>query len=103
MIEFLENTATSDCAGGSWHEVTGRRFHVAISKDEDGRFSVIALNLPGVGSSGDDADDAMESFREAARAAVESYQATDTPIPWKQTTSNDTPPGANHKWIIIDV
>lgn len=102
MTEILENTAVPG-SSGSWNEATGRKFHIAISKDEDGRYSVIALNLPGVGSSGDTPEEAMTGFEEAARGAVASYEAAGDPIPWKLTNSKDIPAGADHKWIILHV
>ena len=66
--------------------------------------SVIALNLPGVGSMGDTEEEALANFREAAKGVLESYTESGEKIPWKPSCgSDDIPAGATHKWIIVNV
>ena len=86
-----------------WKAAKAFRFHVAICKEDDGTYSAIALNLPGVGSCGDDPEVAMENFKEAAYGAVEAYLEAEDEIPWTESSADDIPPGATHKWIIVDV
>jgi len=77
-----------------------RRFHVLITKEDEGGFSVTALNLPGTGSCGDTINEAMENFKEAARAVLEVYGDD---IPWVDSREAEIPFGSEHKWIIVDV
>jgi len=104
MSQVLENKAVSmNVPSGDWHETKGRRFHVAVTREDDGTYSVIALNLPGVGSCGDTPEEALANFEEATRGVIESYESANEAILWKETSSKDIPPGALHKWIIVHV
>jgi predicted RNase H-like HicB family nuclease len=75
------------------------RFHVLVTRDENGTYSAVALNLPGVGSCGDTEAEAIENFKEAAIGAVESYKDDREEIPWKDTSSESVPFGA--RWIVV--
>jgi predicted RNase H-like HicB family nuclease len=102
MTQILENTALKgDC--GKWGKTKGRKFHIAITRDEDGAYSVVALNLPGVGSCGATPEQALKNFKEAAQGTVESYEEAGEEIPWKNVANDDIPFGAERKWIIVDV
>ena len=103
MAQILENRAFNGDNIGTCQKSKGRQFHIAIVKEEEGGYSVAALNLPGVGSCGDTPEEALENFQEAARGAVESYEEAGEEIPWKETTAKDIPSGADHKWIIVYV
>jgi predicted RNase H-like HicB family nuclease len=78
------------------------RLHVAITADDEGGYSAIALNLPGVGSSADTEDGALENIKEAFRGALESYAASNMEIPWRETLAEQIPPGAKQRWIVVN-
>jgi len=104
--EFVSvNTAGKvDVSGAGWTQAKYFRFHVLITKEDDGALSVIALNLPGVGSMGDTEEEALANFREAAKGVLESYTESGEKIPWKPSCgSDDIPVGATYKWIIVNV
>jgi len=96
------------CAnGGSQYKVgetlfdpRSYRCHLAILKDEDGRFSVIVLNLPGAGSCGDTEDEAVHNAREAVTGVIESYIEDGEEIPWK--TEYSIPEDSKLKWILVN-
>ena len=78
-----------------------RRFHLLVSQDEDGVFSAVVLNLPGVGSCGDSAEEAVENAKEAIAGALESFEADHEAIPWRDSASIDIPAEAQEKWITL--
>lgn len=102
---ILTNTNTASLSiEDYWTEVKSYRFHILILKEDDGTFSIIALNLPGVGSIGDTEDEALANFQEAALGAFESYAASGDKIPWKSTPGDDDiPVGARRQWILVHV
>jgi predicted RNase H-like HicB family nuclease len=73
------------------------RCHVAIIKEDDGAFSAIVLNLPGVASCGDSEDEATANVREAVAETIASYN--DSEIPWE--TEYGIPEGVKTKWILV--
>lgn len=79
------------------------KIHLLVTKDEDERFSAIALNLPGAGSSGDTEEEAEKNARDAIRATIKSYLDDEAEIPWRDTQSNDIPSSAKLKLILVDV
>jgi predicted RNase H-like HicB family nuclease len=98
-----QNTARTEYPDGNeWRESKAYRFHLLITKDDEDTFSVVVLNLPGVGTCGETEEDAMESVKEAICGAVEEYRAAGMTIPWKDTSHEEIPPGAKQKWIILD-
>lgn len=98
------NTSKWDVSVLDWIEAKAYRFHVAIIKEEEGDFSIVALNLPGLGSIGDTEEECLENFREAAAAMIESYTDSGEAIPWKRTTAEDIPDDAKTvKWIVVNV
>lgn len=102
-IEYV-NAYEADVSIEEWTEAKSYRFHVALIKEDDGTFSIIALNLPGTGSIGDTEEEALANFREAATGVLESYADSSEPIPWKSTDNGDIPDDAKwHKWIIVRV
>ncbi|MBI1903337.1 MAG: type II toxin-antitoxin system HicB family antitoxin [Planctomycetes bacterium] len=76
---------------------------MAIVREDDGRVSVIVLNLPGVGSCGDTEDEAIANAREAIRATLETYIEDKEEIPWVDSNSASVPDGAKLKWILVNV
>ena len=94
----MSRTLTPEAA---WSEPKAFKVHVRITKDEDGTYSAIALNLPGAGSCGDTEEEAMQNFLEAVRGVLESYGASGQEIPWKEAVGQDIPSGAIQKWILV--
>ena len=80
----------------------GYRLHLLITKESDGSFSAVVLNLPGTGSCGDTEEMATENAKEAARGVLEVYEQGGEEIPWTNTYSADIPAGSKQKWIILD-
>ena len=76
------------------------RCHFVILKDEEGGFSVLALNLPGIGSSGETEEEALANAKEAVGGAIESYLADGVEIPW--IANYEVPEGAKSKWVLVD-
>ena|SRR5437660_3231024 len=85
-----------------WQERDAYRFRIAITKDEEGVFSAVVLNLPGIGSCGNTELETMENVKEAIRGALEEYESSGGSIPWKDESSIEIPIGAKQKWIILD-
>ena len=101
MIANWENTATTMKLTG-WKECKAYRFRILTIAEDDGSFSAVVLNLPGIGSCGDTEEEAMENAKEAIRSALESYAASNDPIPWKDACSVKSSSWANAKWITLD-
>ena len=74
---------------------------VVVIPEDDGTYSAIAKDLPGVASQGDSLDEALVNIREAFIGAVEDYQALSRSIPWILGDC-EVPPGAFERWILID-
>jgi predicted RNase H-like HicB family nuclease len=53
-----------------------------IADEEEGGYTVVARNLPGVVSEGDDLESATENIKDAFREMVLSYQESKEDIPW---------------------
>ena len=53
-----------------------------ILDEEEGGYTVVARNLPGVVSEGDDLESATENIKDAFREMVLSYQNGKEEIPW---------------------
>ena len=99
----IENDAlTQKMSGSNWKLAQGHRVHLLISKDEEGGFSAVALNLPGAGSCGETEVEAVSNAKEAIRGVLESYKASGGTVPWKDTSSEEIPAGTKQKWIILD-
>lgn len=98
----FENTALTEIPSGTWHESKAYRIHLLITKDEEGTYSVVALNLPGAGSCGDTEEEAVENAKEAIRGVLESYESSGKDIPWQDSSSAVIPFGAIQKWVIVN-
>jgi predicted RNase H-like HicB family nuclease len=100
---ICENKAvTCNIPAATWLPSKSHRFHVLTTKDDDGIYSAVALNLPGVGSCGDTEEEAMANLREAIAGALQTYAAIGEAVPWKDTTSEEIPFGAEQKWIMVN-
>jgi antitoxin HicB len=73
--------------------------HLLIIPEEDGKYSAVALNLPGSGSCGDTKAEAIENAKEAVKGVLESYKESGEPIPWKNTADDETP--GEKEWITV--
>ena len=83
--------------------VRSYRCHIQLEKEEDGTYSAIALNLPGAGSCGDSADEAIANACEAIIGAIQSYLEAGDEIPWEDSLAADIPDSVEHKWILVHV
>lgn len=103
VTELTSHSITYDVSPPSYDPRTVR-VHIAILREADGAFSVIALNLPGAGSCGDTEEEAIENTREAVRGVVHSHMDDSEEIPWLDTSDYDSiPDGAKLKWILVHV
>ena len=104
MNAVLSNkqNVTYDIAKAVYHP-RAFRCHLAITADGDGICSAVALNLPGVGSSGAFESEAIANAREAATGVIESCLDEGEQIPWVDETTYEIPDGANQKWILVNV
>lgn len=80
----------------------GYRCHVALVTEDEGDVSAVVLNLPGVGSCGDNDAEALSNVREAIAATLASYAADKAPVPWLEPDSYPIPVNARHEWISVD-
>jgi predicted RNase H-like HicB family nuclease len=76
--------------------------HMCLIAEEDGGYSAIVLNLPGVGSCGDSKGEAIENAREAIAGAIESYREMGEKIPWVNSLRSEIPDCAEQRWILVD-
>jgi len=99
--EIWDNrTESSVVPTGTWAERKAYRLHMLITRDEDGVYSAVTLNLPGVGSCGETEQEAMANAKDAIREALASYEGEE--IPWRDSSSDEIPFGAKQKWIIVN-
>ncbi len=90
-----------DVGETKWNPET-YRCHLAITRDDDGRFSAVVLNLPGAGSCGDTKEEAVANAREAVLGVIQSYLEDGLPIPWLDSTKYAIEDGAEQKWILVN-
>lgn len=98
---WLNEAITKFVRSDEWKTTKGFRIHLLITKDDEGVYSAVALNLPGVGSCGDTEEEAVQNAKIAAQGTLESYAADGEKIPWKDTSDAAIPFGAEQKWIIV--
>lgn len=77
------------------------RCHVALVVEEEGGFSAVVLNLPGVGSCGETEQETLLNVCEAAQAVIESYLTDEQEIPW--INDYKIPWCLKTKWINVQV
>jgi predicted RNase H-like HicB family nuclease len=78
------------------------RCHVCVTRDEDGAFSAVVLNLPGCGSCGDTQEEALDNVREAILGVIESHIEAGEEIPWVDSMQSKIPKGAYAIWIVVN-
>ena len=99
----LENTNAPQMSYDlTWVSPNAYRCHICTTREDDGTFSTIVLNLPGCGSCGDTEEEAIANAREAIRGVIESYLAADEEIPWQDRESGEISQGASQKWILVN-
>ena len=67
-----------------WRAVNYYTLYLAVTHEEDGRWSATAKNLPGCGSCGDTREEAIANAKEAAEAVIAAYGESGEPAPWKR-------------------
>lgn len=77
------------------------RCHLLLIAEDEGDWSAVVLNLPGVGSCGATEAEAVENVKEAVLGAMESYQAAGEDIPWTDSSNSPIPDRAKQKWILV--
>lgn len=74
---------------------------VRLCPEEEGGFSVFALNLPGAASQGETEEEALANIREACTGAIKSYMDRDGKIPWEEVEVEDYI-GAKEFWVVVN-
>lgn len=98
-IESQDATTARPAPDGNWQQEYLIDFLIAC--DDDGIYSAVALNLPGAGSCGDTAEEALENGQEAVRAVIESYVANGRAIPWREATTEALPADAVQQRVYV--
>jgi predicted RNase H-like HicB family nuclease len=62
-----------------------RKCSVYLIPEEEGGFSVISTDLPGVASQGETEEDALANIREAYMSAIRCYEEDGGSVPWLKT------------------
>lgn len=98
------NDEKVDCEFSDYRESPKYRCHVAITKDADDLYSAIVLNLPGAGTSGSSAEEALSRVPEAVRGVIAAYRERGREIPWLETSDykSEIPNDCEQKWILVD-
>jgi predicted RNase H-like HicB family nuclease len=99
-IKFVIGAFTPQTLLDEW-AVESFRCHVAITTEEEGDYSAIVLNLPGVGGCGDTVGEALAELKDAVKAAIASYRKSGEPIPWCDEAASDIPNGADLRWVVV--
>lgn len=103
ISEKLENNAVTFLVpGDDWRQEKAYRIHLLVTKDDEDTYSAIALNLPGAGSCGATGEEAIANAKEAVREVLKTYEEDGKVIPWKDSTRECIPFGAEQKWIILN-
>jgi predicted RNase H-like HicB family nuclease len=100
---WKNETGGAVATSSEWRRPLAYRLHILITKDKDGTYSAVVLNLPGVGSCGDTEEEAMENVKEAVHGVLESYKEAGEDIPWKDSSSQKISADQRQVWIIVDV
>lgn len=85
-----------------WKTTDSRRLYLNISRDSNGTFSAVVVNLPGTGSCGDTEEEAIANAMEAARAAIDLYEDDNEEVPWADPALAEIPFGTKRKVVILD-
>lgn len=68
-----------------------RRCSVYLLPEEDGGFSAIATDLPGVASQGETEEEALANIQEAYESAIRIYEQDRESVPWLSTPEKPEP------------
>ena len=94
-MKTIDNTQANADIKTEFRDYSGRKVfecRAFFFAEPVGGYSVIASNLPGVVSEGDDLREAIANIKEAFAASVESYLEAGEVIPWKEVTDFDSDP-----------
>lgn len=82
--------------------VTGfeRACTVHLIPEEDGGYSAIAADLPGVASQGETEQEALDNIREAYASAIRCYKQHGKTVPWLNTPE-PSEPGSVTRSVVI--
>jgi predicted RNase H-like HicB family nuclease len=74
------------------------RCPVTLIPEDEGGFSAISANLPGVASQGETEAEAIENFKDAMAASLASYKAHGEAIPWKEVEESTE---GRTLWVLV--
>lgn len=75
---------------------------LAILPDEEGGYSAVVVNLPGVGSCGETEAEAIEGACEALVGVIQSFRDRGLEIPWSDATNSELTSTSSTKWVTVD-
>jgi predicted RNase H-like HicB family nuclease len=95
----------ADRVGLDWENPkSAYQCRVLLIPEDDGEFSAIGLDLPGVASQGSNPQEAIANFKDAFSATAAEYISSGTAIPWAEDVDvSDAPKGSKTLWILVDV
>lgn len=73
-----------------------------VTRDDEDSFTSICPSLPGAGSQGDSAEEAIENLKEALAGCIESYLEAGECIPWIREAGFGGDAEIK-RWIVVDV
>ncbi len=73
---------------------------VALLSEDDGGFSIYAINLPGVASQGDSEKEALANIVNALSGALAEYKSCGEDIPWSEDFIED---GAIERRVLVNL
>lgn len=103
-VSVYQNISTTIHVVADWVRSVGAyryRIDLVVTRDEPGRYSAVAVNLPGAGGCGATEDEAVADAKEGAAGCLETYLALGQPIPWVDTSDYYTLHGATRRVVMI--
>ena len=87
---------------GEWRQHKGDMYRcmVYLTPEDEGGFSVVAAQLPGVASQGSTEQEALANIVEAFEGAIAVYKEMGQGIPWTKTPL-EPERGAVLRWVIV--
>ena len=89
----MPTSVMNDAAAHDGQQADEYVLRVHVSHDENGDFSAVALNVPGVVGCGETEAEATESLRAGFRSAVEVCREDGVEIPWGELSPELLPAG----------
>ena len=77
-----------------------RKCLVYLIPEDEGGFSVLAADLPGVASQGETEEEALSNIREAFASAIRCYKQDGRIVPWLDTPE-EPEPGSITRSVIV--